>query len=127
MERHDRSPEISEASSLIELAEAMGFVETQDMRELRSEIIRLMSDGGDFLHKYREYDELAESGGLLAEAEGQIALMIMKALIFHSSGDTQAFEEEIRDTILYISGASNSYPERFKNIEDVVWRLKTKS
>jgi len=119
------SLEIAEASSLAELAETLGFVETSAMRKSKAAVIKLMREGGDCTKDYREYEEGAESQGFLAEPEGQISLMIMKALIFQEAGDNEGFAEEIRDAKTYASNASTSYPERFNTIEEAIRRLTT--
>lgn len=123
MKTNIESLEIVEVSSLTELTEALGFVETSDMRESKTKIIRLIRDGGNCADDYRKYEEGAENQGFLAEPEGQISLMVMKALIFQESGDNESFAEEIRGAITYASNASTTYPEKFRNIEKTIRRL----
>lgn len=119
-----RNPEIAEVGSLLELAEALGFIETPEMRELRTEIVRRMAQSESFIEEYLRYEELAYQLDRLAEAEGQIALMVMKAQMFKESGDEMAFNEEMNDIICYASHAADRYPERFKDIVTAIERLK---
>lgn len=119
----NESSEIIGVSSFLELAEALGFVETPEMQRLRAAITESIRMETDHMPYYQGYEEAAKKAGLLAKPEGQVAMIIMKAIIYQESGDNEAFLEEIEAAIQYASGASISFPEIFNDIEEAILRL----
>ncbi len=118
--------EIESASSLLALAEALGFVESDEMQRLRGEIKDLLSRGAEACaNAWGEYEVAAERAHLTDTDEGRIGLMLMKALMYQESGLKDAYEEEIEDTLNCAEGLSTSFPERFQPIVEVIRRLKT--
>jgi len=106
----DKSPEevpVSIASALRNLATILGVIETEKMTQLRNEIVRLMKNEEEFVDVYLEYDELAkevidqQNGG--RSAEGQIALILLKASMLYDGGDSLRCEVEIDDALVYAS------------------------
>lgn len=100
--------EISEINSLPELIEALGFVETKQMRSETNPV---------------DYDNLGKEAGLLKNPEGQIALLLKKALRHQANGNQKRFLEEIHDAKRYSEQMSHSYPERFNGIAELILRL----
>jgi len=132
METYKGPPEISEVSSLAELAEAMGLVETPRMQELRSRIILAIKDGGNCMADYLAYEDLFA----LEEIEGQdnvryltglLHLMIMKASMYQDAQDINAFKEEFEHALQFATQSADQYPEPFTKIVDALKKSKAQS
>jgi len=117
-----RKIEMSEIGSIEELINELEFIETLEMQKLRAEIIALKKEGTPYVSKLIAYEDLAEKQGLLKEASGQIALMIMKLHINLESkfGNPKS---DLMDIYDYISGAQCSYPDALVGVYSTVKRL----
>lgn len=122
METNQQSSEIIEASSLLELAEVLGFIETQKMKGLQAQIINGLRDGNPISNIAHKYDLEALDNGLIKGCKGDIALMIMKALMFKVAQKNEWFKCEVAAAIDYANNASASYPQ-FEEIKEAIKRL----
>jgi hypothetical protein len=112
-------PLISEAYSLNELVEILGFIETPPMIYLHKEIVKKLQEKDAVIKEYTMYQKYAEilidNYKDKAYQKGQIGLIIQKALMFYEAGQYDAFKSELADADDY------AYKNYF---DDIVASLK---
>ncbi|MDD2871768.1 MAG: hypothetical protein PHS49_07310 [Candidatus Gracilibacteria bacterium] len=104
---------------LVDLATQLGLTETEEMLELREQIIDLLVEGVSVKHLKIQYEDLAI--GIIDKHHGeqyykaQIALNILYAAMYLISGKMDIYSEEVEDIITYASNMG--YDEILQEIQ----------